>query len=61
MSTINDLEANELLVRIAQLAPIVSHFVRHGQLGLALTEGSKLEDAVRKLNWRLQHLREVKT
>jgi len=58
MTTTNDLEANELLVRIAQLSPIVSHFVRNGQLGMALTEGSKLEDAVRKLNWRLLKLKE---
>lgn len=60
MSTVNDLEANELLVRVATLAPIVSHFVRIGNVNAALDEGSKLEDAVRRLNWRLLKLREVK-
>ena len=57
MTTTNDLELNELLVRIAQLQPIMSHFVRTGNLNAALDEGSKLEDAVRKLNWRLLDLK----
>ena len=53
----NDLELNELLVRIAQLQPVVSHFVRNGNLNAALDEGSKLEDVCRKLNWRILDLK----
>ena len=51
--TVNDLELNQQLTDAARLLPIVSHFVRHGQLGMALTEHAKLEDAVRKMGWRI--------
>jgi len=60
MTTVNDLELTELSVKIAQLQPIVSHFIRIGNLNAALDEGSKLEDAARKLNWRIQELRSKK-
>ena len=58
--TTNDQEATELLVKINMLQPIVSHYMRQGMLNMALTECSKLEDATRKLNWRLLALLERK-
>lgn len=59
--TVNDIELNELMVRAATLTPIVSHYVRIGNLNAALDYGSELEDVVRKLNWRLLALKEGKT
>lgn len=59
--TTNDLKANELLVLISRLQPEVSEYVRAGQLGRAITAHSFLEDAVRKLGWRLIELDERKT
>lgn len=54
--TCNDLELNQYLTDIARLHPIVSHYVRQGHLGMALTESAKLEDAVRKMGWRIRDL-----
>jgi len=54
--TVNDLKLNELLVRAAQLQPVVSYLVREGQLNQALTKTSELEDVVRKINWRILEL-----
>jgi len=56
MKTVNDLELNELIMKAHLLLPIVSEHVRQGHLGLALTECSKLEDAVRKANWKIWEL-----
>ncbi len=55
--TCNDLKTNEMLIRIAQLQQVVSAHVRAGELGMALTKGSELEDVSRKLNWRLLDLK----
>lgn len=57
MSTVNDLEVTELLIRIAQLQGVVSAYVRSGHLGMALTKGSELEDVIRRMNWRLLDLK----
>lgn len=54
--TTNDLETNELLVRISYLHPIVSERVRAGLLGSALHTHADLEVAVRELGWRLLRL-----
>ncbi len=58
--TVNDLKTNEMLIRIAQLQQVVSAHVRAGELGMALTKGSELEDVSRKLNWRLLDLKGMK-
>ena len=56
MTTINDLELNHLLVRVAQLQPIVSHYIRSGNLRSAADHASNLQDVVRKIDWRIQEL-----
>ena len=56
MNTCNDKELNELLVRAAQLLPLVSEDVRRVMLGSALTKGSELEWVVKRLNWRIWDL-----
>ncbi len=53
MTTCNDTLITEMLIRIAQLQQVVSAHVRAGELGMALTKGSELEDVARKLNWRI--------
>jgi len=57
--TTNDLEVNELLVLIGRLHFDVSSLVRSGQLGSAITAHSYLEEAVRKLGWRLLKLNDM--
>jgi len=54
--TVNDLELNQHLTDAARLLPLVSHYVRQGHLGMALTESAKLEDAIRKIGWRILDL-----
>lgn len=56
MSTMNDKDLNELLVRAAQLLPLVSDSIRRNMLGRALTEGSELEWVVKHINWRVWEL-----
>jgi len=56
VSTCNDLKLTELLVRAAQVQPLISVFLRSGQMHYALTEAAKLEDVVRKINWRILEL-----
>lgn len=54
--TTNDLELNTLLTDSDRLRQKVSQYVRDGHLGMALTESAKLEDAVRKMGWRIGRL-----
>lgn len=56
MTTVNDLETNQYLTRIAQLQPIISEYVRRGQLRAAAEKASDLHAVTRKLDWRVQEL-----
>lgn len=56
MKTVNDLELNQCLTRAAQLLPIVSEFVRQGQLRSAAEKASDLQVVTRNLDWRIQEL-----
>jgi hypothetical protein len=56
MGTVNDKDLNELLVRAAQLLPLLSERVRNKHLGQALTHGSELEWVVKHINWRIWEL-----
>lgn len=56
MTTVNDLETTQLLIRIAQLQPVVSAYVRSGDLSRALWSSADMEKTVKDLGWRLQRL-----
>jgi hypothetical protein len=56
MSTVNDLELNEKLTRVAQLHPLISQCIRENNLRSAAWKASEMEDLVRKINWRIHEL-----
>ena len=56
MTTTNDLHLNELLVRVAQLQPVISQLVREGRIRAAAEYASMLSDVSRQIDWRLQEL-----
>ena len=56
MTTVNDITLNQLLVRSAQLQPIISQLVREGRIRAAAEYASMLSDVTRQIDWRLQEL-----
>ena len=56
MTTVNDLETNELLIRVAQLQGVISAHVRAGDLSRAAWSTADLVAVVRDLEWRIRDL-----
>jgi hypothetical protein len=56
MTTINDLELNEHLVKVPILQNEISENVRRGQLRAAACRASELHAVTREIDWRLQKL-----
>jgi len=54
--TVNDLEANELLIKVAQYQQLVSYYLRNGDLRKAAEKASDLHALTRNLDWRVQKL-----
>jgi hypothetical protein len=56
MTTINDLELNEHLVKVPILQNEISENVRQGKLRAAACRASELHAVTREIDWRLQKL-----
>ena len=58
--TVNDIEANELLIKAAQYQQLVSFYLRNGDLRKAAEKASDFHAITRNLDWRVHDLLKAK-